>query len=110
MLADLSLLDHTAEWAQLCSLVCIRAERYHKARGNTERQTCYYISSLQPDAKRLNAAIYQHWGIENPPRRTLGAGHGPGDDLSHKQTGHAAENSAWLNRIALNLLKARQNL
>jgi hypothetical protein len=42
VVADLSLLDHAAEWAQLSSLVRIQAERYHKATGKTERETRYY--------------------------------------------------------------------
>jgi hypothetical protein len=36
VVADLSLLDHAAEWAQLSSLVRIQAERYHKATGKTQ--------------------------------------------------------------------------
>ena len=65
VLADLSLLDAPGEWASLQGLVRIEAERYHKATGKTEREIRYYITSLKPDAARLNAAIRQHWGIEN---------------------------------------------
>ena len=46
----------------------IQAERYHKATGKTERETRYCISSLKPDAAKLNAAIRQHWGIESAPQ------------------------------------------
>ena len=60
VLAVLSLLDHGAEWTGLRSLVRISAERYHKATGKTERETRYSISSLKPDATKLNAAIRQH--------------------------------------------------
>jgi predicted transposase YbfD/YdcC len=107
VLADLSLLDHDAEWAQLSilvrSLVRILAERYHKATGKTERETRYYISSLKPNAKRLNAAIRQHWGIENKLHWVLDVAFA--EDLSSKRAGHAGENFSLLNRIALNLLK-----
>ncbi len=81
----------------------IEAERYHKATGKTERETRYYISSLKPNAKRLNAAIRQHWGIENKLHWVLDVSFG--EDLGRKRAGHAAENFSFLNRIALNLLK-----
>jgi predicted transposase YbfD/YdcC len=103
VLADLTLLDHPAEWTGLRSLVRIRAERHHKATGKTERETRYYISSLKPDAPRLNAAIRQHWGIENKLHGVLDVAFG--EDFSRKRAGHAAENFSLLNRIALNLLK-----
>jgi len=74
VIADLSLIEKASEWASLQGLVRIESERYHKATGKTEREIRYYISSLKPDAARLNRSIRQHWGIENPPRRTLGAG------------------------------------
>lgn len=65
VLGDLSLLDAPGEWASLQGLVRIEAERYHKATGASQREIRYYITSLKPDATRLNAAIRQHWGIEN---------------------------------------------
>jgi len=103
VVADLSLLDHAAQWAGLRSLVRIQAERYHKATGKTERETRYYIASLKPDATKLNAAIRQHSGIENKLHWVLDVAFG--EDLSRKRAGHAAENFSLLNRIALNLLK-----
>jgi predicted transposase YbfD/YdcC len=103
VLADLSLLDHAAEWTGLKSLVRIQARRYHKATGKSERETRYYISSLRPDAAKLNTAIRQHWGIENKLHWVLDVAFG--EDLSRKRAGHAAQNFSLLNRIALNLLK-----
>ena len=66
----------------------IEAERYHKATGKTERETRAYITSLNPDAARLNRLVRQHWGIENELRWVLDAGFG--EDLSRKRAGHAA--------------------
>jgi predicted transposase YbfD/YdcC len=103
VVADLSLLDHAPEWPGMRSLVRIQAERYHKATGKQERETRYYISSLKPDAAKLNAAIRQHWGIENKLHWVLDVAFG--EDLSRKRAGHAAQNFSLLNRIALNLLK-----
>jgi predicted transposase YbfD/YdcC len=65
VIADLSLLEKASEWASLQGLVRIESERYHKATGKTESEIRYYITSLKPDAARLNRAIRQHWGIEN---------------------------------------------
>jgi len=103
VIADLSLLEKASEWASLQGLVRIQAERHHKATGKTETETRYYITSLKPDAARLNRAIRQHWGIENKLHWVLDVGFG--EDLDRKRTGHAAQNYSVLNRIALNLLK-----
>lgn len=81
----------------------IEAERYHKATGKTEHKTRYYITSLPPDAARLNSAIRQHWGIENKLHWVLDVGFG--EDLSRKRAGHAAQNFSRITRIALSLLK-----
>jgi predicted transposase YbfD/YdcC len=68
VVADLSLLEKPFEWASLQSLVRVESERYHKVSGKTEREIRYYITSLKPDAERLNRAIRQHWGIESAPQ------------------------------------------
>lgn len=103
VLGDRTLLDNAAEWAALRSLVRIEAERFHKATGKIERETRYYITSLEPDAARLNRTIRQHWGIENKLHWVLDVAFG--EDYSRKRAGHAAQNFSILNRIALNLLK-----
>jgi len=68
VIADLSLIEKAAEWASLQGLVRIQSERYHKVSGKIEREIRYYITSLKPDAVRLNAVIRQHWGIESAPQ------------------------------------------
>ncbi len=103
VIADLGLIEKSAEWSSLQGLVRIEAERYHKASGKTEREIRYYITSLRPDAARLNSVIRQHWGIENKLHWVLDVGFG--EDLSRKRASHAAQNFSILNRIALNLLK-----
>jgi predicted transposase YbfD/YdcC len=103
VLADLSLLDNCTEWPSLQGLVRIQAERYHKATGKIEREVRYYITSLKPEAARLNRVIRQHWSIENKLHWVLDVGFG--EDLSRKRAGNAAQNYSILTRIALNLLK-----
>jgi predicted transposase YbfD/YdcC len=102
-LGDLSLVEQAPDWPALQSLVRIEAERYHKATGKTERETRYYISSLRPEAARLNSAIRQHWGIENKLHWTLDVAFR--EDASRKRAGNAAQNFSRITRIALNLLK-----
>src|ERR1700676_1927440 len=103
VIADLSLIEKASEWASLQGLVRIQSERYHKATGKTETEIRYYITSLKPDAERLNRSIRQHWGIENKLHWALDVSFG--EDLDRKRAGHAAQNFSLLNRIALNLLK-----
>jgi predicted transposase YbfD/YdcC len=103
VLDDLSLLDNPQNWASLQGIVRIEAERYQKATGKLERESRYYITSLMPNAARLNAAIRQHWGIENKLHWVLDVAFG--EDLSRKRAGNAAQNFSLLNRIALNLLR-----
>src|ERR1019366_688808 len=103
VIADLGLIEKAAEWASLQGIVRIESERFHKATEKTETEIRYYITSLAPDAMRLNRAIRQHWGIENKLHWVLDVGFG--EDLDRKRAGHAAQNFSVLNRIALNLLK-----
>jgi predicted transposase YbfD/YdcC len=103
VIADLSLVEKASEWASFKGLVRIEAERYHKTTGKTERETRFYITSLKPDAERLNRAIRQHWGIENKLHWALDVSFG--EDLDRKRAANAAQNFSVLNRIALNLLQ-----
>ncbi|HZL49556.1 MAG TPA: ISAs1 family transposase [Terracidiphilus sp.] len=103
VIADLSLLKNPSEWASLQGIVHIQSERFHKATGKTETEIRSCITSLEPDAMRLNCSIRQHWGIENKLHWVLDVGFG--EDLDRKRAGHAAQNYSVLNRIALNLLK-----
>ena len=103
VIADLSMIEKAAEWASIQGLVRIESERFHKVSGKIECEIRYYITSLRPDAARLNSVIRQHWGIENKLHWVLDVGFS--EDLDRKRTGHAAQNFSLLNRIALNLLK-----
>ena len=107
VIADLSLLEDAAKWPSLQGLVRIESERHHKVSGKIEREIRYYITSLRPDAARLNGVIRQHWGIENKLHWVLDVGFG--EDLDRKRAGDAAENFSVLNRIALNLLKQEKS-
>jgi len=103
VIADLSLVEKATEWASLQRLVRIESMRYRKVPGKIETEICYYITSLKPDAERLNRAIRQRWSIENRLHWALDVLFG--EDLDRKRAGNAAQNFSLLNRIALNLLK-----
>jgi len=103
VIADLSLIEKATEWASLQGIVRSQSERFHKATGKTERETRYYIASLEADAERLNRTIRRHWGIENNLHWILDVGFG--ENLDRKRAGHAAQNFSVLNPIAFNLLK-----
>jgi predicted transposase YbfD/YdcC len=103
VIADLSMIEKSSEWASLQGLVRIESQRYHKVSGKIEREIRYYITSLKPDARRLNSVIRQHWGIENKLHWVLDVDFD--EDLCRKRAEHAAENFSVLQRIALNILK-----
>ena len=103
VIADLSLIEKAAEWQSLQALVRIGSEQCHKATGKSERAIRHYITSLGPDAKRLNSVIRQHWGIENKRHWVLDVGFG--EDLDRKRQQNSAQNFSWLNHMVLNLLR-----
>lgn len=61
------------------------------------------ITSLDPDALKINEAICFHWSIENSLHWVLDVAFGEND--SRKRSGFAAQNYSIINRIALKLLK-----
>jgi predicted transposase YbfD/YdcC len=93
------------EWANLQTVVRIRAER--RCPDKTTAEERYYISSL-PDmgaatAKRVLEAVRSHWGIENQLHWVLDMAFR--EDECRVRKGHGAENFAVIRHIALNLLK-----
>lgn len=103
VISDISWACKADEWKKLQSLVKIDSERYHKSDGRTEHQSRYYISSLAADAAKLNAAVREHWAIENQLHWTLDVSFG--EDQSQKRAGYAAQNFSLINKVALNMLK-----
>jgi predicted transposase YbfD/YdcC len=98
---QLSWITDKNKWVGLRSIIKIEATR--EVDGNASVETRFYISSLEQDAKSFNAAIRQHWGIENNLHWTLDVQFR--EDESRKRKGQSAENFAIVRRIALLLLK-----
>jgi len=89
------------QWAGLKS-VGIVARCYEK-NGEDYADVRYYISSLDVGVKQFARAVRQHWGIENGCHWTLDMTFR--EDESRIRGPRIRENFAWLNRLALSLLK-----
>jgi predicted transposase YbfD/YdcC len=89
------------DWAGLKTLGM--AVRWYEKNGASCSDVRYYISSLNMGVKRFAGAARGHWGIENTCHWTLDMTFR--EDDSRIRGRHIRENFAWLNRLALSLLK-----
>lgn len=76
--------------------------------GKVCEESRYFLSSHRPSARKLAKFTRGHWSIENSLHWILDVSFH--EDLCRLRTGHAAENLALLNRIAVSLLKADQTV
>jgi predicted transposase YbfD/YdcC len=95
---DLPMLD---EWPGLKSIGTV--VRCYKKDGQEMADIRYYISSLKVGVKLFARAVRGHWGIENGCHWTLDMTFR--EDESRMRGKKIRENFAWLNRLALSLLK-----
>ena len=102
IITDMDWICQKDDWPALKTLVEITTSRTIMATGTIETQTRHYISSIARDAEYFNAAIRQHWGIENRLHWVLDVCFG--EDNSTKKAGAAAVNFSCITKIALNLL------
>jgi predicted transposase YbfD/YdcC len=89
-------------WMGLLTIVMVVREVTCQASGTVSKEVCYFISS-RPNARRIGQAIRGHWSIENGLHWVL-------DVVFHEDARKlydrtAAENVAFLNRLALSLLR-----
>jgi predicted transposase YbfD/YdcC len=78
---------------------------YHErvVNGETSHEVRYFIGSKQANARCYGEAFRGHWGIENPLHWRLDVVFG--EDANRVRGRMAAENLAWLRRVAITLLK-----
>ncbi len=89
------------DWAGLKTIGM--AIRLYEKNGQQCSDVRYYISSLEMGVKRFAGAARGHWGIENTCHWTLDMTFR--EDDSRIRGRNIRENFAWLNRLALSLLK-----
>ncbi len=99
---DLRFMDDKEQWVGLNSIVRIQFERYDKKNQKTSKQTRYYISSLDADAKKSNDAVRSHWAIENNLHWTLDVVFK--EDASLKKKGNSAMNYNIILKLALAMI------
>jgi predicted transposase YbfD/YdcC len=90
-----------ADWAGLKTIGM--ATRWYEKNGEPYSEVRYFISSLEMGVKRFAGAVRSHWGIENSCHWTLDVTFR--EDESRIRGRNIRQNFAWLNRLALSLLK-----
>jgi predicted transposase YbfD/YdcC len=93
-----------AAWFGLCSLVMVIRVVRQKTTGKVSTEVSYFISSLRPNASRIGKAIRGHWSIENGLHWVLDVVFR--EDARRLYDRIACQNIAFMNRLALSLLKA----
>lgn len=97
-------LSQLGEWAGLLTLVLVLRVVNCPSTGAETIEVRHFISSLRPSARRLGRAIRGHWSIENGLHWVLDVVFR--EDARRLYDRTAAENTAFLNRVALSLLRA----
>ncbi len=98
---QLDCLHAPERWPDLSSFAVITSER--TIQGKTTVEHRFYISSLPPDAVRLNRAVRLHWRVENSLHWCMDVAFG--DDQMRVRSGNAAHNFAVVRHFALNLIR-----
>jgi predicted transposase YbfD/YdcC len=92
-----------AAWLGVLTIVMVTRVVWCEATGMESIEVSYFLSSLPPNARRLGTAIRGHWRIENGLHWVLDVVFR--EDARRVYDRTAAENVAFLNRLALSLLR-----
>lgn len=92
-----------ALWAGVVSLVMVTCRVWEQATERQSTEVRYFLSSLPPVARRIGSAIRGHWNIENGLHWVLDVVFR--EDARRVYDRTTAENVAFLNRLALSLLR-----
>ncbi len=95
--------DSVQMWEGLRSAVIIERTRIDKATQKATTERAYYISSLEPDAKKLQESSQAHWDVENKLHWMLDMNFG--EDSSRIRTGDAPYNLSAIRKVAYYHLK-----
>jgi predicted transposase YbfD/YdcC len=92
-----------AAWLGVLTIVMVTRVVWCAATGAESLEVSYFLSSLPPNARRIGTAIRGHWSIENGLHWVLDVVFR--EDARRLYDRTAAENVAFLNRLALSLLR-----
>jgi predicted transposase YbfD/YdcC len=92
-----------AVWLGVFSIVMVTRVVWCEATGVESIEVSHFLSSLPPHARRIGSAIRGHWRIENGLHWVLDVVFR--EDARRVYDRTAAENVAFLNRLALSLLR-----
>jgi predicted transposase YbfD/YdcC len=92
-----------AAWLGVLTLVMVTRVVCCEATGVESLEVRYFLSSLPPNARRIGRAIRGHWSIENGLHWVLDVVFR--EDARRVYDRTVAENAAFLNRLALSLLR-----
>jgi len=92
-----------AVWLGVLTIVMVTRVVWCEATGVESMEVSYFLSSLPPNARRIGSAIRGHWSIENSLHWVLDVVFR--EDARRLYDRTAAENVAFLNRLALSLLR-----
>lgn len=92
-----------AAWVGVLTLVMVTRVVWCQATGVESTEVSYFLSSLRPNARRIGTAIRGHWSIENGLHWVLDVVFR--EDARRVYARTVAENVAFLNRLALSLLR-----
>jgi len=98
---NLDWLEMRGQWKDLRFIGMVEAERHIGEK--TSREKRFYISSMEPNAKKFAEATRGHWSIECGLHWCLDIAFD--EDRSRARKGHAAANMAVLRHVTLNFLK-----
>jgi predicted transposase YbfD/YdcC len=93
----------TAVWAGVLSLGMVTRVVWEQATEAPSTEVRYFLSSLPPMARRMGSAIRGHWSMENGLHWVLDVVFR--EDARRVYDRTTAENVAFLNRLALSLLR-----
>jgi predicted transposase YbfD/YdcC len=92
-----------AVWLGVLSMVMVTRVVWGEATGKESLEVSYFLSSLPPHARRIGSAIRGHWSIENGLHWVLDVVFR--EDARRVYDRTTAENVAFLNRLAVSLLR-----
>jgi predicted transposase YbfD/YdcC len=105
---DLRLIEKRKDWKNIKCIVRITSKRYNKKTQQETVQVKYYITSIKPDATKINKAIRSHWSVENNLHWNLDVIFK--EDASLKKKGNSPMNFNIITKIALTFIEREKSI